>query len=186
MCQLYCILVLRQEAALCSSAWLVGCTAQRTTSGFNSPTCKVAKVPLMKSRATSLALVIFCGFSLGFWLYGVGRTMRETVNFNTIASLSGLVLGVALPMVAALPLVIAKKLWFREKVWPVPSWFVAFAFCLLGGSLVSEVWILLDEARFSTEVSKTNSEAAYSRSRAWPNQTCSLVFVPNKGIHSTD
>ena len=141
----------------------------------------------MKARIPLLVSAIVFGLATGFWLYGGARTMRETVSFDITAFLSGLAFGVVLPLVVILPpLFTAKKFWLRQKVWPVPSWFVAFAGCLLAGSLASEGWILRDEARFAAEVSKTNSDAPYSRSRAWPNQTGSLVFVPGEGIHSTD
>ena len=140
----------------------------------------------MKSRTTFLVLAIVVGFVGGFWLYGVGRTMRETVNFNTTAFLSGLLLGVGLPLIVVLPLLIAKKLWFRDKVWPVSLLLVAFVASLLVGSFASEAWILRDEARFSAETTNANPATPYSRPRVWPNQTCGLVFVPGKGIHSTD
>jgi hypothetical protein len=140
----------------------------------------------MKSRATLLVSAIVAGLGVGFWLYGIGRTMRENVNFDTTASLSGLLLGVGLPLVVLLPTLIVKKVWFPEKAWPMSSLLAAFAVALLAGSLASEWWILRDEARFSVEASKTNGGTPYSRSRAWPNQTCSLVFVPGKGIHATD
>jgi len=136
----------------------------------------------MKSRKLFLILEIV-GFGIGFLLYGIGRTMRETVNFNTTASLSGLLLGVVLPLIVILPVLIAKKLWFRTVAWPGSLLLVAFVASLLVGSLVSEAWILRDEARFSAE---TTNAIPYSRPRAWPNQTCSLVFVPGKGTHGTD
>ena len=112
--------------------------------------------------------------------------MRETVNLNTTAFLTGLFFGVALPLVLVLWLFIAKNLWFREKFWPVSSLFVPIAVSLLVGSLASESWILWDEARFSAEVSKAGGGNPYDRPRAWPNQGCSLVYVPGKGIHAID
>jgi hypothetical protein len=141
---------------------------------------------VMKTKTTTLVFAIVVGFAVGFWLYGIGRTMRETVNFNTTALLSGLIFGVALPLAVVLLLLIAFKLCFLERWWPVCLLFVVFAVSLLGGSLASESWILWDEARFSAEVSKANGRNPYSRPRAWPNQGCSLVFVPGMGIHSTD
>lgn len=139
----------------------------------------------MKSQTTVAILAIVGAFAVGFWLYGVGRTMRETVNFHASASISGLFLGVALPLAVLAPLLIAMKLWLREKPWPVSYLVVAFAASLLVGSFASECWILRDEARFSAEAANAGSNP-YSRTRAWPNQTCGLVFEPGKGIHSTD
>ena len=141
----------------------------------------------MKTRTLFLVSTIVIGLAAGFWLYGGARTMSATVNFDMTAFLAGLVFGFVLPLVVVLPpLLIAKKFWLRERVWPLPSWFVALAVCLLAGSLASEGWILRDEARFSAEVSKTNGSNPYNRARVWPNQTGSLVFVPGEGIHSTD
>lgn len=130
-------------------------------------------------------LAILIGFVVGFWLYGVARTMRETVGFNATASLSGLFLGVVFPLMLGVVLYIANKVWGARKVRPI-SLLVAFVICLLVGSFTSEWWMLRDEAFFSTELTKIGPDISYTRSRAWPNQTCSLVFTPGKGIHSTD
>ena len=141
----------------------------------------------MKARTVLLVLATFIGLAAGFWLYGGARTMQETVGLDISAFLVGLFLSFILPLLVVLPPVItAKKFWLREKVWSWPAWVVAFALSLFAGSLASEAWILADEARFAAEVPKRNSEAIYHRARAWPNQNCSLLFVPGAGIHSTD
>lgn len=139
----------------------------------------------MKSRSL-LALAIVIGFSVGFWLYSVGRTMRETVSFDSAALCFGLLLGVVLPSVVVLPLLLARTVWPNLKLWTPPSAFVALGLALLVGSLLSEWWILRDERKFSDEASKASLNSPYSRPRAWPNGTCSLVFIPGKGIHATD
>ena len=111
----------------------------------------------MKVRTTLLISAIVVGLAGSFWLYGSARTMRETVSFDIAAAVSGFIFGVLLPLVVILPpLLMAKKLWHRDKGWRVPSWFIAFAVCLLVGSLASEAWILRDEAQFSAEVSRLN------------------------------
>lgn len=142
----------------------------------------------MKLRTILFVFAMVIVFAIGFWLYGIGRTMRETVAFNTTAFLSGLFLGVGLPLLVILPLLVAKIIYSHGKVLTVPFSLlvVKFTVLLLVGSIASEVWILRDEASFSAETTKGNVVASYSRPRAWPNQTCSLVFVPGKGIHSTD
>jgi hypothetical protein len=141
----------------------------------------------MNARTLLLPAVIVAGLAVGFWLYGGGRTMCETVGFTVPAFLFGLLLSVILPLILiVLPLLIAKNFWFREKAWPLSSLFMTFAVCLLIGSFASEVWILRDEAKFEDEVKHLDPETPYSRSRAWPNRTTSLVFVPNVGIHATD
>lgn len=139
----------------------------------------------MKSRTAFIILGITVGFPVGFWLYGIGRTMRETVNFNTMASLSGLALSILLPLVAFLPFVIGYRLWPREGKWLISPMLV-WAVCLLLGSVASECWILRDETQFAAEVSQTQGSNSYSRPRCWPNKGCSLVFQPGKAIHSTD
>ena len=141
----------------------------------------------MKSRTTLLILAIVVGLATGFWLYGMARTLRGTVNFDIATLVTSLLFGVVFPLlIVSPPLLAAKKYWFHDKMWPPPSWFVAFGVCLLVGGLASEGWILHDEARFVEEVSKTNNQVLYSRSRAWPYQNCSLVVVPGEGIHSID
>lgn len=122
-------------------------------------------------------------FALGFWLYGGGRTLRETVGFDVLASLSGLFLGFFLPMIFALAILVWSRIW-TSQMRRLPVLSSALAMTLILGSVVSEFWILRDEARFSNEAS--GREVIYSRERAWPNQDCSLVYVPGQGIHSTD
>ena len=141
----------------------------------------------MKARTILVVLAAVVGLVTGFWLYGMARTMQETVGLDISAFLLALFLSFILPLLVVLPPVItAKKSWLCEKVWTWPVWVIVFALSLFAGSVASEAWILRDEARFGAELSKRNSEALYSRARAWPNSAGSLVFVPGGGIHSTD
>lgn len=140
----------------------------------------------MKSRKIVLAIAIAIGFVVGFWFYGMGRTMRETVSFNITASLCGLFLVVFFSLIGVLTVILVKGIVFAGKKWPMTSLFAAFIIALLIGSLISEASLLQDEARFAAEVSKANPQTIYSRARAWPNGDCSLIFIPGKGIHSTD
>ena len=133
------------------------------------------------------ALVSMVGLCIGFSFYAEGRTMGETVGLTWWGLRCGLFLSLFLPVVFALPAAVAAKIfWLNQKLWPLPKVFFAFTGALLIGSLASEAWILTDEARFAAEVSKTTKKVLYSRDRAWPNSGCSLVFVPGRGIHSTD
>ena len=91
----------------------------------------------MKLRGL-LALAIVIGFSVGFWLYSVGRTMRETVSFDSAALCFGLLLGVILPSVVVLPLLLARTVWPKLKLWTTPWAFVALGLALLVGSLLAE------------------------------------------------
>jgi uncharacterized membrane protein YbhN (UPF0104 family) len=119
------------------------------------------------------------GFAVAFWLYGIGRTIHETVGINAAATFSGLAFGVCLPSVI-LVLVLVVRRSFRKRRWAV----ALLILCLLLGSLLSELSILHDEQSFRVEAGAVNS--VYSRARAWPNDGCTLVFVPGKGVHATD
>lgn len=132
------------------------------------------------ARVAGTAIV---GIALGFWLYGVGRTMRETVHFSVWAMLSGILLSVLLPTLAAVLLRFLGRLSVRAGS-PWPWLLTSFTVSLVVGSGLSEAWILRDESRFENEAARATT--TYSRPRAWPNQGCSLVFIPGKGIHSTD
>jgi hypothetical protein len=138
----------------------------------------------MKWKKTRMAFSGAFGLSVGFWLYGIGRTMRETVQFNTVASLAGLLVGAVFPIVFFVVLVVVTRLLRGERVSLAVPLVVGFATCVLLGNFISECWILRDETLFSIEAKKTNGP--YSRPRVWPNQTCALIFEPEKGIHSTD
>jgi len=139
---------------------------------------------IVKFQRSLFIFTTAVGLIIGFWFYGVGRTMRETVHFNLTAVSSGMLLGMILPLAAILPLLIVKRLWFRDTTWAASSLFISLLVSLFIGCFLSEAWMLRDETRFTVEASKVDS--IYSRPRAWPNQTCSLVFIPGKGIHSTD
>ena len=128
--------------------------------------------------------MIGAGLSLGFWLYGVGRTMCETEYFDASACLAGIVVGVIFPISITGPFYLGKRILFDNKILPITPLLIAFAASLFVAGLVSEALILRDEGKFFSEVSKANG--LYSRARAWPNGLCSLVYVPDRGIHSTD
>lgn len=140
----------------------------------------------MKANVFIRVLVIVLVVVVGFWLYGIGRTMRETVGFNVTALCSGLLLGFALPLTVFLPLLISRTVWPVLKSWTELSSFRALVVALLIGCLLSESWILRDERKFSAETSQATLDRPYSRPRAWPNTGSSLIFVPGKGIHATD
>jgi hypothetical protein len=138
----------------------------------------------MKATVVVRIVVALLGFVVGFWLYGVGRTMRETVGFNATALFCGLLSGVVLPLALVLPLLLARTVWPVLKWWIPHSMFITLAAALLIGGLLSEWWILHDERKFSIETLALDKP--HSRPRAWPNSGCSLVFVPGKGIRATD
>jgi hypothetical protein len=111
--------------------------------------------------------------------------MTETFNFNMRAALFGLVLVFTVPLLILPTLLSAKRLWLARKERAVSTWLGVLGVSLLAGCLISETCVLRDEARFSTEIAKENGNR-YSRARAWPNQGCSQVFLPGRGIQSTD
>ena len=132
-------------------------------------------------------LIAFAGFitcAVTFHSYGMSRTMCETVGFDITAALKGFLFSGMLPLVALLSAVLAMKYFKFGRTYI--TWLLAIAFLLPLTCVASEIWILSDEARFAAEVSKARPATAYGRPRAWPNQGCSLVFVPGAGIHSTD
>ena len=126
------------------------------------------------------------GFLIGFWLYGIGRTMCETFSFDLRASLLGLLLGLIVPLAIAVPVLLLRNLLSERKIlaasWPMMALGIALAL----GVLASEAWILHDESEFSAEVSKRGTGNPYARARAWPNGVCTLVYVPGSGMHATD
>ena len=138
----------------------------------------------MKAGTLPRFAAISIGLAVGFWFYASARNLSETVNFDVTTFLTSLLVSVVVPLVLASTIVSAYCLWRRAKDWPPPRTLVLFAFSLLLGSLAAEGWMLQDEALFEREVSSLDSK--YSRARAWPNQTGSLVFVPGRGINGTD
>ncbi len=134
-------------------------------------------------------LLLLAGISLGlvvgFWFYASARNLSETVNFDVTTFLTSLVVSVVVPlMFVALPVHASQAVRRGAKSWAPRRVLVAFAASLMLGSLAAEGWMLRDEAKFASEVSSLDSK--YSRARAWPNQTGSLVFVPGRGINGTD
>jgi len=112
--------------------------------------------------------------AVAFWFYGIGRTMSETVGVSWRGTASGVVLGFAAPSVIVILIALAR----RERR------LMALTLALILGSVVSELWILNDEHRFTSEVAAASE--IRSRPRAWPNGTASLVYLPGKGVHATD
>lgn len=128
-------------------------------------------------------MVLTLAFVLSFWLYGVARSMCETVFFSPTATARGVVLGVALPWTVFL-LISMTRAAARGESRGTLRGLGGITLAMFLGSAVSEVSLLFDEARFARETS--GATTIYSRPRAWPNGTCSLVFTPGKGMHSTD
>jgi hypothetical protein len=122
----------------------------------------------------ALSLAVFA-----FWLYGEFRTMQENVGFNFGASLRSLCLLAFVSLPFWFPFLLRRGSGFRA---PRTSRLVIYSLIL--GSVLSEAWILLDEARFKRET--VASLGLYSRWRAWPNGAAALVYVPYRGIHATD
>jgi hypothetical protein len=126
-------------------------------------------------------LVFILGAASCFWLYGIGRTLKETVGFNLDASIVGLIIAV-LPftLLIALILITNNSRWLTVRA----SKF--FGVALLAGSLSSELWLIHDERMFVNEITSNSNSTPHSRARAWPNTSCSLVFLPENGVHATD
>jgi len=76
----------------------------------------------------------------------------------------------------------------RRKRWVFLSVLLSLGISAIGG-FAGEANVLIDEARFrhEVEVFHASSDARmYARSRAWPNETGSLVYLRGRGIHATD
>jgi hypothetical protein len=136
-------------------------------------------------RCLILAGVSALGFFWGFWLYSSGRTMTETVGLTLRGTAGGLLLVVLFAMFPITPLLLAGIWGSHARSWGALI-FVAFSVAALNGSFFSECWILRDEVTFNVEIRKGLFANSYSRSRAWPNDGCSLVFIPGRGTHATD
>jgi hypothetical protein len=149
------------------------------------PSLATLRGPL--DRRTLWCAAIAAGVGIGFYLYGVGRTMRGTIGFEPRTSLASLLLSGFLSLPVALPtLLFARLFWLRDRMLSVPLCVSIWAACLLTGACASEARILVDETRFEREVARSSGNSIYSRPRAWPHELCSLVFIPGKGIHGTD
>jgi hypothetical protein len=135
----------------------------------------------MKARTALSCAAGLLGLVAGFWLYGVGRSMAENVGFELASLFAGLYIAVLVPIPFVFPCA-ALALWRGHS----PNACLAtYTACLVLGSLVSEVSMLVDEARFRAEIA-AHLELPHNRARAWPNETVALVYWPDRGIHATD
>jgi hypothetical protein len=133
----------------------------------------------MAATLKHLAITTLCGACLvmAFVLYAAGRTMAETFGLTLRGSASGLLIGFLAPLAVSVLIAFA--------VVRKPRAGFAIGALLLAGCLLSEAWLLRDEYRFEREVA-ARAQQRYSRPRVWPNGASSLVFIPGRGIHSTD
>jgi hypothetical protein len=112
--------------------------------------------------------------------------MTEVVGFQFGATLRASLLALMLlsPLLFGYPLFLAlrkKRIrWFRISAWALATWLVA--------TTASEMRIVADENSFAQEVPQADvsGKDIYSRDRAWPNGSCSLVWNRGHGIHATD
>lgn len=141
----------------------------------------------MKARmAFAMAAAAF-SCTIAFWFYGNARTLCETIGFNVRALIAGLLLGVVFPALVIITVLIAgRRIWASLKPIPLIRIILTIVTGLLTGSTLSEGWILVDESHFASEIRQGASGIPYSRPRAWPNEGCSLVHIPGRGVHATD
>lgn len=113
--------------------------------------------------------------------------MCETVHFNFKVHAIGLLNGLVFPMLIIAPaLLLAKIIWSEWKPMTFRLLVMSAGAGLLCGCVLSECWIQVDETMFDSEISKAAVGMPYTRPRAWPNQGCSLVYIPGSGVHATD
>jgi len=147
---------------------------------------EIPRIVSTGSRNFNLLFSAIVLVALVFWLYGEVRTMQETVGFNGATTIKAVLFNfITLIVIANLLLFLSKILSVKLMRW----WLILMLFSgsMILGSSMAEVWILLDETRFKNEIlASPDMSIPQSRSRAWPNHGCTLVYIPTKGIHSTD
>src|SRR5213592_1632317 len=89
------------------------------------------------------------GIAAGFFFYAGGRTMAETVGFNGRACFGGLTVALILSLPILCCLLLVRMFWHGLSIRIPAISIVAFVLGLLAGSLISEVWIVRDEAAFA-------------------------------------
>ncbi|MEO6708641.1 MAG: hypothetical protein ABI054_12335, partial [Planctomycetota bacterium] len=104
----------------------------------------------MQPRTILRITISVFGALASFWLYGFARTLGETVDFHAPAFFSSLGFALFFPFLLCLPFLI------RPRACDIRALALLLLAGILAGSAVSETWILLDEAQFATEVSKTD------------------------------
>jgi hypothetical protein len=136
----------------------------------------------MRTWIVNASLLAIVGI-IGFWLYGGFRVMSETFGlaFGSMLRCGGLCLLAAAPVIGIGLLLNSKR---------KPFIFAATA-TLFVAMIAAEILMFCDELRFLNEASDSNYVAlkegeAFSRPRAWPHGSASLVFVKGKGFHATD
>lgn len=127
---------------------------------------------------------VIAQFGVSFLMYCSARAMHETFGFSATASGSSIGFSLLLsfaPIYLAYAILVATWRWIRGNAVD-GSWFVMILllfFCILG-CVGGEVWMLLDEWRFRSEV--TSPSVPMWRARAWPNGSSSLLYSPTRGF----
>jgi hypothetical protein len=140
----------------------------------------------MKPIRLVLAIIVALAVGgLSFYVYGAVRTMQENIGLAA----RPLLVSAAFPLVilaAAVAIVMAARSFTSGRPAISKRTIVLFAGGWLLGCSASEACILNDERAFAHELSLRPRTESYSRPRTWPNEACSLVFIPGRGIHATD
>lgn len=120
-----------------------------------------------------------------FFSYGLGRTMYESVGFNSGA----FAYGILLSTLSAI-LVFTVSFWVFRLIFGMilPS-LSLLIFSSIIGILIAEVWILNDELNFVIEadsVARRLKNENFSRPRSWPHSSGALLWARERGVWSTD
>lgn len=110
--------------------------------------------------------------------------MQERVGVNVIVMLKSTILPLGAFVCLALPAICIVGRTIRLSTSHIERTVGIVLAALVAGSALAEVWIVSDEKKFAALVSA--NAKPYSRSRPWPFDDASLVFVPNRGVHATD
>lgn len=133
-------------------------------------------------------------FSVGFVQALVYRAWPAVVHTATALSCAAAVAAAvflepwAAAYVAVLvgaPTLVARTLYRADRALLQRASLVLAA-ALLAGAAASEAMLLVDEAAFASEMTRTPPTTVYARARAWPHVDAALVYVPGRGIHATD
>ncbi len=131
--------------------------------------------------------LLWFGASLtaAFFSYGTGRTMVELVGPSRAGVLGGALVTIVLAGMVWAVLFLAFKL-LSGSLNPRPA---LLACGLIMGGLAAETAVLNDELAFLQEVeqeSRRAGRATFSRPRAWPHSSGSLLWSAERGVWATD
>jgi|GEM_PF-1816539 len=135
-------------------------------------------------KSIYLFLLYGCIAFISFHQYGVGRTFVEAVGLTAKGFTAGLLFGFGVPLLILLPLIALLKYLYTWDWRKTKRLLAVSCVFLCAGCVIAEIYVSHDESQFLQLT--TDTHTLISRDRAWPNQSSSLVYIPNQGAHATD